>query len=153
MSRPKQNEPQETDSPVKKLRLAAGLSQEALALNTGVALSTIRRWEINNCEPTMTVAQMRNFCSAVGKKFDQLPTPLGGTQTEQRRQAVLDYLRSHPDDQNTINLLSDKLKLTQIQTRSAVENLEFKGLICRYAEKIPGRGGVEYTNFVYKAIV
>ncbi len=139
------------NSPFKQLRLDAKLSQEQLAGEIGVSVSTIRRWEKLNWEPTMTVRQMRNLCKAVGKEFNQLPDPLGNNQTEQRREAILGYLRSHPDEQNTINLLSAKLNLTRQQTRNAIENLEFKRLISRHAEKIPNKYGVEYTNFVYRA--
>ncbi|MCA1995212.1 MAG: helix-turn-helix domain-containing protein, partial [Coleofasciculus sp. S288] len=45
MARPKKGQPQETNSPFKKLRLAAGLSQEDLVRLMGVSVSTISRWE------------------------------------------------------------------------------------------------------------
>lgn len=61
MTRPKKSQPQTTNSPFKKFRLAAKLSQEQLAREIGVAVSTIRRWEKGQAEPTMTVAQMRAF--------------------------------------------------------------------------------------------
>ena len=76
MSRPKRSQPQETNSPFKKLRLSVKLSQEQLAREIGVAVSTIRRWEKGQAEPTMTVAQMREFCKAVQKKFEELPNSL-----------------------------------------------------------------------------
>ena len=49
------------------------LSQENLAGKIGVAVSTIRRWEKGKVEPTMTIAQMKNFCQAIEKSFDDLP--------------------------------------------------------------------------------
>ena len=45
MTRPKKHQRQETNSPFKKLRLNVKLSQEQLAREIGVAVSTIRRWE------------------------------------------------------------------------------------------------------------
>ena len=76
MSRPRRDKAQETNSPFKRLRLKAKLSQEALAREIGVAVSTIRRWEKGTAEPTMTVAQMRNFCNAVKQNFEELPESL-----------------------------------------------------------------------------
>jgi transcriptional regulator with XRE-family HTH domain len=147
---PKKNNLQPADCPIKQLRLEAGLSQEALAIAIRVAVSTIRRWEQSNCEPTMTVRQMRKFCAAVAVRFDQLPEPLGDNLTERRRAAVLDYLRSHPQEINTVNLLSAKLNLNRQQVTAALEHLEFKKLIWREGMRIEnGRGS--YKNFGYKA--
>ena len=76
MARPKKNQPQITNSPFKKLRLKAQLSQEQLAGNIGVAISTIRRWEKGQAEPTMTVHQMKAFCETLEITLDQLPNSL-----------------------------------------------------------------------------
>ncbi|MGF1591612.1 MAG: helix-turn-helix transcriptional regulator [Pleurocapsa sp.] len=76
MTRPKKSQRQETNSPFKRLRLNVKLSQEQLAREIGVAVSTIRRWEKGQAEPTMTVAQMKEFCKAVQQKFDDLPNSL-----------------------------------------------------------------------------
>ena len=76
MSRPKKSQIQETNSPLKKLRLSAKLSQEQLAITVGVAVSTIRRWEKGQAEPTMTIEQMKAFCTAVHQKFEELPDSL-----------------------------------------------------------------------------
>jgi DNA-binding XRE family transcriptional regulator len=76
MTRPKKSQQQETNSPFKRLRLNVKLSQEQLAREIGVAVSTIRRWEKGQAEPTMTVAQMKEFCKAVKKNFDELPNSL-----------------------------------------------------------------------------
>jgi DNA-binding XRE family transcriptional regulator len=76
MTRPKKSQRQETNSPFKRLRLNVKLSQEQLAREIGVAVSTIRRWEKGQAEPTMTVAQMKEFCKAVKKSFDELPNSL-----------------------------------------------------------------------------
>ena len=73
MVRPKRSEEQQTNSPFKRLRLNAKLTQEELALEIGVAVSTIRRWEKAQTEPTMTVTQMKEFCRAVKKNFEDLP--------------------------------------------------------------------------------
>jgi DNA-binding transcriptional regulator YiaG len=76
MTRPKKSQRQETNSPFKRLRLNVKLSQEQLAREIGVAVSTIRRWEKGQAEPTMTVSQMKEFCKAVKKNFDELPNSL-----------------------------------------------------------------------------
>lgn len=76
MTRPKKSQRQETNSPFKRLRLNVKLSQEQLAREIGVAVSTIRRWEKGQAEPTMTVAQMKQFCRAVQKNFEDLPDSL-----------------------------------------------------------------------------
>lgn len=76
MTRPKKSQRQETNSPFKRLRLNVKLSQEQLAREIGVAVSTIRRWEKGQAEPTMTVLQMKEFCKAVKKNFDDLPKSL-----------------------------------------------------------------------------
>ena len=76
MTRPKKSQRQETNSPFKRMRLNVKLSQEQLAREIGVAVSTIRRWEKGQAEPTMTVLQMKEFCRAVKKSFDELPNSL-----------------------------------------------------------------------------
>ncbi len=76
MTRPKKSQHQETNSPFKRLRLNVKLSQEQLAREIGVAVSTIRRWEKGQAEPTMTVSQMRQFCKAVKQNFEELPNSL-----------------------------------------------------------------------------
>lgn len=76
MTRPKKNQPQQTNSPFKKLRLNAQLSQEQLAREIGVAVSTVRRWEKGQAEPTMTILQMKNFCHAVDRTLEELPDSL-----------------------------------------------------------------------------
>ena len=83
MTRPKKSQRQETNSPFKRLRLNVKLSQEQLAREIGVAVSTIRRWEKGQAEPTMTVAQMKDFCKAVKKNFEDLPNSLLPSDTPQ----------------------------------------------------------------------
>ncbi|NEQ21317.1 MAG: helix-turn-helix transcriptional regulator [Microcoleus sp. SIO2G3] len=85
MPRPKKGQPQETDSPFKKLRLAAGLTQEDLVRLMSVSVSTIRRWEKGEAEPTMTVYQMKAFCKAVNKTLDELPDSLMPSQSEDNK--------------------------------------------------------------------
>lgn len=76
MNRPRKNQLQKTNSPFKKLRLTAKLTQEQLARDIGVAVSTIRRWEKGQAEPTMTVLQMKSFCDSVQITLDDLPNSL-----------------------------------------------------------------------------
>lgn len=63
----------DTDNEITQLRKNARLTQEALAGAIGMAVSTIRRWEKGQCEPTMQVWQMKAFCQAVHVPFEQLP--------------------------------------------------------------------------------
>ena len=83
MTRPKKSQRQETNSPFKRLRLNVKLSQEQLAREIGVAVSTIRRWEKGQAEPTMTVSQMKQFCKAVEKNFEDLPDSLLPSDSQQ----------------------------------------------------------------------
>ena len=76
MTRPRKNQLQKTNSPFKKLRLKAKLTQEQLARDIGVAVSTVRRWEKGQAEPTMTVLQMKSFCNSVQITLDDLPDSL-----------------------------------------------------------------------------
>ncbi|WP_019504736.1 helix-turn-helix transcriptional regulator [Pleurocapsa sp. PCC 7319] len=62
-----------TDNKITQLRKKAHLTQEALAHQIGMAVSTVRRWEQGQCEPTMQVWQMKAFCEAVHVKFEHLP--------------------------------------------------------------------------------
>ena len=76
MARPKKGQQTDTNSPIKKFREAAGLSQEALARLMDVSVSAISRWERGLAEPTMTVAQMKAFCRAIRKTLEELPNSL-----------------------------------------------------------------------------
>ena len=76
MSRPGKNQPQIPKTPFKQLRLNAKITQEQLAKDIGVAVSTIRRWEKGQAEPTMTVQQMKAFCQSVQITLDKLPDSL-----------------------------------------------------------------------------
>lgn len=67
---------QPEDNEFRKLRKQACLSQEELAGKIGVSISTIRRWEFGEAEPTMTRQQMERFCTAVNKRFKELPQKL-----------------------------------------------------------------------------
>jgi transcriptional regulator with XRE-family HTH domain len=76
MSRPPKNQRIHTNSPLRKLRNNANLTQEQLAREIGIAVSTIRRWERGLAEPTMTLSQTKRFCQAVHQNFDELPNSL-----------------------------------------------------------------------------
>lgn len=94
MTRPKKFQHQETNSPFKRLRLNVKLSQEQLAREIGVAVSTIRRWEKGQAEPTMTVAQMKDFCKAVQKNFEDLPGSLLPTDNSKNGSNGRSYVES-----------------------------------------------------------
>ena len=75
--RPKKKSPIENSGNFfRQARLKSELSQENLARRLDMAVSTVRRWEKDSCEPTMTVSQMRAFCNAVNIKFEKLPKSL-----------------------------------------------------------------------------
>ena len=79
MSRPKKstrNLPNPDDNNLRRLRRQAYVSQEKLAREIGVAVSTIRRWEKGQQEPTFTIAQVRQLCQALGRDFWDLPPVL-----------------------------------------------------------------------------
>jgi DNA-binding XRE family transcriptional regulator len=76
MGRPKGNFIEDHDNTFRRLRKKSRLTQENLARLIGVAVSTIRRWEKNQCEPTMTVEQLRIFCNTVMIDFNRLPKTL-----------------------------------------------------------------------------
>lgn len=76
MNRPPKNQPQQTSSPFKKMRLNVQLSQEDLANKIGVSVSTIRRWEKGDAEPTMTIAQVKKFIQTVERDLNDLPDSL-----------------------------------------------------------------------------
>ncbi|WP_375497075.1 helix-turn-helix domain-containing protein [uncultured Nostoc sp.] len=63
-------------SVLKALRENAGLSQEQLAVYLGIAVSTLRRWENEGMEPSMTKKQWQTFCQLIGVPFDALPQSL-----------------------------------------------------------------------------
>ena len=68
---------QESESPLKKLREEAGLSQEGLARIIGVASATISRWERGASPAMMSVPQMKALCKVFGKSIDELPDEFG----------------------------------------------------------------------------
>lgn len=67
---------QESESPLKKLREEAGLSQEGLARIIGVASATISRWE-RGAPAMLTVPQMKALCRVFGKSIEELPDEFG----------------------------------------------------------------------------
>ena len=67
-------------SPLKELREAAGLTQEQMARELNIALSTFRRWERGTIEPALTRRQWSKLCSLLKVKFDDLPTTLSSRQ-------------------------------------------------------------------------
>jgi putative transcriptional regulator len=68
---------QESNSPLKRLREEAGLSQQELASRIGVGLATISRWERGVSEAMLTVPQMKALCRELGKSIEELPDEFG----------------------------------------------------------------------------
>ncbi len=67
---------EENESPLKKLREQAGLSQQELATRIGVAVATISRWE-RGAPAMLTVPQMKALCRVFGKSIEELPDEFG----------------------------------------------------------------------------
>jgi DNA-binding XRE family transcriptional regulator len=63
-------------SVLKDLREKSGFSQEQFAVALGVGSSTLRRWENEGMEPSMTKDQWEIFCSLVKVSFHDLPRHL-----------------------------------------------------------------------------
>jgi DNA-binding XRE family transcriptional regulator len=76
MSRPKNWSIDQSDNQFRQFRKKAKLTQEKLAVALNVAVTSIRRWEHNECEPTLTVRQLKSFCEAVDIKIQSLPDSL-----------------------------------------------------------------------------
>lgn len=68
---------EDSESPLKKLREDAGLSQQALSHSIGVAVTTISRWERGVSEAMLTVPQMKALCKVFGKSIEELPDEFG----------------------------------------------------------------------------
>ena len=68
---------EENESPLKKLREEAGLSQQALSHRIGVAVTTISRWERGESVAMLTVPQMKALCKVFGKSIEELPDEFG----------------------------------------------------------------------------
>lgn len=77
-----EEQPKNKVSPLKELRLATGLTQEQMARELNVTLSTFRRWERGITEPSLTRKEWIKFCSLVGVKFDDLPDVLSEMSTK-----------------------------------------------------------------------
>ena len=65
------------DSALKRLREAAGLSQQALAARIGVGVTTISRWERGVSPAMLSVPQMKALCRELGVALDDLPDDFG----------------------------------------------------------------------------
>ena len=69
-------------SPLKRLRLHAGLSQSELARLLSVDGMTITdraisAWERGDYQPHLPIAQVKALCKALGVTLDQMPDNLG----------------------------------------------------------------------------
>jgi putative transcriptional regulator len=68
---------EDSESPLKKLREEAGLSQQALSHRIGVAVTTISRWERGESVAMLTVPQMKALCKVFGKTIEEMPDEFG----------------------------------------------------------------------------
>ena len=65
------------DSALKRLREAAGLSQQELASLIGVGVATISRWERGASPAMLSVPQMKALCRELGVALNDLPDDFG----------------------------------------------------------------------------
>ncbi|HEY9877255.1 MAG TPA: helix-turn-helix transcriptional regulator [Leptolyngbyaceae cyanobacterium] len=68
------------DSALKRLREAAGLSQQELAMRIGVGVTTISRWERGASPAMLSVPQMKALCRELGMTIEELPDDFGPIQ-------------------------------------------------------------------------
>lgn len=70
------------ESPLKQIREALNLSQEAFAREIGVSLVTVGRWERGQTPPTFTLAQIKSFrrlINRLGIDLEDVPDHFGPT--------------------------------------------------------------------------
>ncbi len=86
MSR-KRQENDEGVSPLKQLRIKAGLTQVELARlipdktrTKTLTQQIVSAWEKGKYEPELTIRQIRALCRALGVTFDELPEDFGPSQ-------------------------------------------------------------------------
>ena len=65
------------ESPLKKLREDAGLSQQEFANRIGVGIATVSRWERGVSPAMLTVPQMKALCRVLGLAIEDLPDNFG----------------------------------------------------------------------------
>ncbi|PSB06119.1 XRE family transcriptional regulator [filamentous cyanobacterium CCP1] len=85
-SKDKQNR-SESPSPLKQLRLRAGLTQAELAklipdkTGTGtLSQRAVSAWERGEYQPELTIPQMKALCRALGVTLDELPDDVRSTE-------------------------------------------------------------------------
>jgi transcriptional regulator with XRE-family HTH domain len=71
-------------SPLKKLRIRAGLTQDELAQRIpgkagekNLSQRAISAWERGEYQPELTIPQIKALCKALGVTLDELPDDLG----------------------------------------------------------------------------
>lgn len=64
---------------------------------------------------------------------------------------ILDYLRQHVGEDNTVNLLSEKLKLSYKKVTDNLQNLEYMKMVTRSPKYLPDSAGYMRKQFIYKA--
>lgn len=73
---------EELISPLKRLRVQAGLTQAELAKKLSVAGKTVsdravRAWERGDYQPELSIVQTKVLCSVLGVTLDELPDDFG----------------------------------------------------------------------------
>jgi DNA-binding XRE family transcriptional regulator len=88
MSEERQNQ-EEPISPLKKLRIKAGLTQDELAQRIpgkagekNLSQRAISAWERGEYQPELTISQMKALCRALGVTLEDLPDDLGSRRSQ-----------------------------------------------------------------------
>lgn len=74
---------------------------------------------------------------------------LGGEMSHQQR--ILEYLRKHPEQNNTVRLLASELNLTRSQVGGRLMQLEYMKLVSRSTKIIKDAYGTERKTHVYNS--
>lgn len=72
-----EDNPKQQESPLKRLRQQAGLTQTELARRIGVSDRAVRAWEKGEYAPTLTIPQIRALCRELQITFEELPDEFG----------------------------------------------------------------------------
>jgi DNA-binding MarR family transcriptional regulator len=68
------------------------------------------------------------------------------------RYLVLKYIKEHSGEENTIQSLSENLKITRSQARNQVDSLEYMNLICHERKYLPDSVGILRKTLVYHLV-
>jgi transcriptional regulator with XRE-family HTH domain len=71
------NQPQEGESPLKRLRETLNMTQEELSRRCNIPLRTYVRWETGEATPRPTIPQVKALCRELKISIEELPDEFG----------------------------------------------------------------------------